>query len=118
MYKILSQRIKPLLNENQNVLELACGTGQLTCLLADSVQHWIASDFSEKMIKEAKRRYNGKRVSYEVQDAIKLSYENNMFDVVLISNALHIMPKPNKALDEIRRVLKPEGILIAPTFIY
>lgn len=35
---------------------------------------------------------------------------------VVISNALHIMPEPEKALAEIRRVLKPGGILIAPTF--
>lgn len=34
----------------------------------------------------------------------------------MIANALHIMPKPDEALKEIKRVLKPEGILIAPTF--
>ena len=38
------------------------------------------------------------------------------FDAVIISNALHIMPNPEKALSEIRRVLKPDGVLIAPTF--
>ena len=97
---------------------MACGTGQLTNFLADKVQQWVATDFSEKMIKEAKRRYSGEKVSYDIQDAIKLSYENNMFDVVLIANALHIIPEPNKALKEIRRVLKPDGILIAPTFVY
>lgn len=36
---------------------------------------------------------------------------------MVISNALHIMPEPEKALAEIRRVLKPGGILIAPTFM-
>ncbi len=35
---------------------------------------------------------------------------------MIISNALHIMPEPQKALSEIRRVLKNDGILIAPTF--
>ena len=40
-----------------------------------------------------------------------------MFDAAVISNALHIMPEPEKALAEIRRVLKPGGILIAPTFM-
>ena len=37
---------------------------------------------------------------------------------MVISNALHIMPYPEKALKEIERVLKPEGILFAPTFIH
>ncbi|WP_249030103.1 class I SAM-dependent methyltransferase [Tannockella kyphosi] len=118
LYVSLCQKIKPQINENQEVLELACGTGQLTVFLANSSKHWIATDFSTKMVLEAKKRFNTKKVSYEIQDATKLSYEDHMFDVVLIANALHIMPQPDEALKEIRRVLKPNGILIAPTFVY
>ena len=51
-----------------------------------------------------------------VQLATALPYAPETFDAVIISNALHIMPTPEKALTEIRRVLKPDGILIAPTF--
>lgn len=51
-----------------------------------------------------------------VQDATAIPYAPETFDAVIISNALHIMPTPEKALTEIRRVLKPDGILIAPTF--
>ena len=40
------------------------------------------------------------------------------FDVVIVSNALHIVPEPEKALSEIRRVLKNDGVLIAPTFTH
>ena len=40
------------------------------------------------------------------------------FDVVMIANALHVMPDPVSALKEIDRVLKPGGILIAPNFIH
>ena len=36
----------------------------------------------------------------------------------MIANALHIMPQPEKALKEIHRVLKKDGILFAPTFVY
>ncbi|MFQ9418242.1 MAG: class I SAM-dependent methyltransferase [Lachnospiraceae bacterium] len=43
---------------------------------------------------------------FEVADATDLPYENHSFDVVLIANALHIMPEPEKALKEIERVLK------------
>lgn len=45
-----------------------------------------------------------------------LPYASETFDAVIISNALHIMPSPEKALAEARRVLKPDGILIAPAF--
>lgn len=40
------------------------------------------------------------------------------FDVVVIANALHIMPAPDPAMKEIYRVLKKGGILFAPTFVY
>ena len=53
-----------------------------------------------------------------IQDATKLTYESENFDVVVIANALHIMPNPDLALWEIHRVLKKDGILFAPTFVY
>ena len=53
---------------------------------------------------------------FSVQDATHLPYAPESFDAVIISNALHIMPEPEAALQNIRRVLKREGLLIAPTF--
>ena len=61
-------------------------------------------------------RPQSSRLHFSVQDATALPYAPGTFDAVIISNALHIMPSPEKALAEIRRVLKPDGILIAPTF--
>ena len=58
------------------------------------------------------------KLSFCVADATALSYENENFDCVVISNALHIMPEPEKAMQEIRRVLKKDGILYAPTFLW
>lgn len=52
-----------------------------------------------------------------VGDAASLPYADDSFDVVLIANALHVMPEPEKALKEIERVLKDKGILIAPNFV-
>lgn len=118
LYETLCQKIEPLFRKEQKVLELACGTGQLTAFLAQNSNNWIATDFSEKMVGEAKKRLNKENVTYQVQDATKLTYNDNVFDIVLIANALHIMPNPDKALSEIRRVLKEDGILIAPTFVY
>ena len=44
----------------------------------------------------------------------RLPYVEESFDVVIVSNALHIVPQPEKALDEIRRVLKDDGVLMRP----
>ena len=57
-------------------------------------------------------------LKFEQADACKLQYADDSFDVVIIANALHIIPEPEKALAEIRRVLKKDGILIAPNFIH
>ncbi len=115
-YENLIGRMKKVLTRNMTVLELACGTGLLSVQLAGSVKMLEATDFSEEMIRQAKTKMHSSRLHFSVQDATRLPYALETFDAVVISNALHIMPDPEKALSEIRRVLKPDGILIAPTF--
>lgn len=116
MYAQIAGRIKKKLNRGMTVLELACGTGLLSVQLAGSVKLLEATDFSEDMIKQAKAKSHSSRLHFSVQDATALPYAPETFDAVVISNALHIMPNPEKALSEIKRVLKKDGILIAPTF--
>ena len=113
MYGYIRKSIK-----NKTVLELATGTGIIAKNVADSAKYIDATDFSEKMIEQAEKDNNIKNIRFSVQDACSLPYESNSYDVVIISNALHIMPNPEKALSEIRRVLKPDGILIAPTYVW
>ncbi len=124
MYRSIRERIAPCLTKRMNVLELACGTGQLSFGLAPCARQWEATDFSEAMIAQAKRYQlhgagaPGSRLFFSVQDATNLPYADHSFDAVVIANALHIMPHPETALAEIRRVLKPGGMLFAPTFVH
>lgn len=99
-------------------IELACGSGQFSFSLSKHTKNWISTDFSEQMILEARKRGEAKNLIFEVADATSLSFDNEKFDCLLIANALHIMPKPDKAMKEIYRVLKPDGILFAPTFLW
>ncbi len=117
-YNEISTITSKYLDKNMSVLELACGTGYLSSLLADKVASWNATDFSEKMISKSKEQSTITNISFSVEDATNLSYNENSFDAVLIANALHIMPNPDLALAEIYRVLKPNGLIFAPTFIY
>ena len=57
-------------------------------------------------------------VVFEIADASNLHYEDKFFDVVIIANALHVVPNPEKVLAEIDRVLVDDGLLICPTFIH
>lgn len=109
---------KEYLTQDMSVLELACGTGQYTDFIAGCASAAEATDFSEKMLKRAKRKVKAANVRFSVQDATCLKYPDASFDAVFIANALHIMPDPKSAIFEIRRVLKQGGLLIAPTFVY
>lgn len=116
LYEEVIRRCRPYLTPESRVLELACGTGQFTLPLCGQTAAWEATDFSPEMIRRAQRRSTAARFS--VEDATALSFADGSFDVVLIANALHILPEPLKALAEIKRVLVPGGILLAPTFVH
>lgn len=110
--------IRTRVTQNMDVLELATGTGLIALAIADRVRSMEATDFSPNMIAEAKKKTSPPNVHFSVQDACNLPYEDKRFDCVIISNALHIMPEPEHALQNIRRVLKDDGVLIAPTFTH
>lgn len=118
LYKATADAIKPYLSPKMRVLELACGTGLLTKELARCVAEWDATDYSAKMIDVARAQVSDLNVRFRVEDATGLLCADATFDAVLIANALHVMPEPEKAMAEIRRVLKRDGLLFAPTFIH
>lgn len=118
VYDKICGNICHYLNKDMNILELACGSGQLSFSLSRYTKSWIATDFSEQMIVEARKRGKYKNLTFEIADATSLSFVDGKFDCVVIANALHIMPKPDEAMKEISRVLKSNGILFAPTFLW
>ena len=109
--------IRPVV-KGKTVLELATGTGLIAKNIVNAAAHIEASDTSAEMIREAKRRNHSAKLYFSVQDMFCLPYADESFDVVIVSNALHIVPQPEKALAEIHRVLRDDGVLIAPTFTH
>lgn len=115
-YEYMYQRI-PVQIKDKEVLEIATGPGLLAKHVAGFSKKLIATDYSNGMIKEAKKGEYPSNLFFEVADATNLPYKDNSFDVVIIANALHVMANPDKALQEIDRVLKKDGIMIAPNFV-
>ena len=113
MYELICSVVK-----DKTVLELATGTGLIAKHIVKATAHIEATDASAEMIAEAKRDNQSAKLHFSVQDMFRLPYANKSFDVVIVSNALHIVPQPEKALQEIKRVLKDDGVLIAPTFTH
>ena len=116
VYQYMYDRI-PQLIADKEVLEIATGPGLLAKHVADAAKKMIATDYSDGMIAEAKKGVYPSNLIFEVADATALPYKGDSFDVVLIANALHVMPEPEEVLSEIHRVLRPGGTLIAPNFV-
>jgi len=115
-YSFMYERISEVVKDKE-VLEIATGPGLLAKHVASSAKMMIATDYSSGMINEAKKGSYPDNLTFSVADAHNLPYMNKSFDVIIIANALHVMPDPEKALKEIDRVLKDDGILIAPNFV-
>ena len=113
-YQQICKAMRPFLKRDMDVLELACGTGQLSVPLSPCVRSWEATDFSAEMIRQAKKQVHSSRLHFSVQDATQLPYGPESFDAVVISNALHVMPHPEKALAEAWRVFEAGGMAVRP----
>ena len=116
-YDEMYELIRPVVKA-KTVLELATGTGLIAKHIVNAAAHIEATDASAEMILEAKRDNRSAKLHFSVQDMFHLPYADQSFDVVIVSNALHIVPEPERALAEIRRVLKEDGVLVAPTFTH
>lgn len=102
------------------VLELGCGPGDLWRENANRVPNTWAitlSDFSAGMIAQARENLNGllQGVRMAVVDVQAIPFRESLFDVVIANHFLYHVPDRQRALSEIRRVLRPGGWLYAST---
>jgi SAM-dependent methyltransferase len=103
------------LARGEQVLDVACGNGQITLPAAESVgaqASVLGVDLSQRMIESALRRARRRslpNVSFCRMDAARLALADDRFDVVLCSLGLMYVPDPAQAVREMARVLRPGG---------
>ena len=100
-------------------LEIAAGTGRVThhirkCLPATA--KLIASDISEEMLNEAKRKLGDLDIEWRIVDAQHLPYSDNSIDLIVCCFAYMFVPEKEKAFEEAYRVLKPGGMFLFTTW--
>ena len=107
------------LNSADRVLDLGCGTGVLTRMIADRLDSKVGGvsvgiDAAAKMILVAGKKRGSGNCRFEVMAAEDLSFENQSFDAVVSSLFFHHVPLDlkEKALSESFRILRPGGRLI------
>ncbi|MFX3625314.1 MAG: class I SAM-dependent methyltransferase [Ectobacillus sp.] len=102
-----------------SVLDVGCGDGYGTYKLSQAGYKAYGVDISEAMIQKGKERGEGENLSFIMGDLTALPFEAGQFDAVLAVNSLEWTESPLKALYEMRRVLKPDGVacvaILGPT---
>lgn len=111
-------QVSGFIDESDVVLECACGTGAISQYIAPVCKKLIATDFSICMLKKARKKC-GKHgnVTFRRADITHIRCRDERFDKAVAGNVIHLLPDPELALNELKRVVKPGGKIIIPTYI-
>lgn len=105
----LMQHLPPSL---ENALEIGCGTGAFTRLLASRARNTVALDLSPEMIRLAKAHSaNYQNIEYKLGDVMQISLPAARFDCIVSIATFHHLPL-EQALLKMKDALKPNGVLI------
>ena len=102
-----------------NVLEIAAGTGRVTRHIRERIPasaKLIASDISEDMLDEAKKKLSHLNIEWQTIDAQQLPFSDSSFNLVVCCFGYMFVPDKPKAFAEVYRVLKPGGMFIFTTW--
>lgn len=103
-------------DESMTILDAGSGTGNFTFELAKSGANVVGIDVSEEMINQAQTKLsNQNNIQFNLMDMYQLEFPDQSFDVVVSMTAFEFIDQPEKAFEELYRVLKPGGQLLIGT---
>jgi ubiquinone/menaquinone biosynthesis C-methylase UbiE len=97
-----------------DVLDIGCGTGSLSILLAELRHRVVGMDLSPAMIDlaRAKAQKEQQAIQFHVMDAAFPDFPSQTFDAILCRHLLWTLPEPAKVLQRWIKLLKPKGRLV------
>jgi 2-polyprenyl-3-methyl-5-hydroxy-6-metoxy-1,4-benzoquinol methylase len=102
--------------QGKTILDLGCGVGYGTCLLAkEDVSKVVGGDNDEESLAMAAGRYGGGKHVWVNLDALNLPFDDQTFDLIACFEVIEHVRTPSKLLGECKRVLKKGGLLILST---
>src|SRR5258707_9060543 len=106
--RAVTRKLLPLLPVDAKVLDVACGTGDLSIALFENTgAQVVAVDFCRPMLELAAKK--NRQLSFVEGDALRLPFDDGAFDAVTIAFGLRNLSSVEDGLKELRRVLKPQG---------
>ena len=106
--------------KNIDILDIGCGTGMYSIELSKLGHKVIATDFSEEMINKAKlnSKINNEKCLFLVHDAenhLPRKFSKKQFDLIIFNSSWEFIPKPVKALENLKNHLKKYGLILIIT---
>ncbi len=118
VHRELKTVVADMIEPSDDVLECACGTGMLSAVIGPRCKSLTATDYSVKMVEKAKKKCSEmSNVTVRVGNILSIDCPDERFDVVVAANVIHLLDEPEKALSEMTRVCKKDGLLIIPTYM-
>ncbi|HEX3558233.1 MAG TPA: bifunctional demethylmenaquinone methyltransferase/2-methoxy-6-polyprenyl-1,4-benzoquinol methylase UbiE [Pyrinomonadaceae bacterium] len=117
--RLVTRTLRPSLVESARVLDVACGTGDLSLMLASAgARSVVGLDFCRPMLEIARRKASEGTLSVQFieGDALRLPFADESFDVATIAFGLRNLSSVEEGLRELRRVLRPGGLLTVLEF--
>lgn len=112
VYTDTIEKCLPYIHDDQQVLDVACGTGIITLEIAKKSHYTTAVDISSgmlKVIRDKARKWNIENISFIQGDIFTPALEGRKFDVIMLMNAFHYFRYPENLINRIRSLLNDNG---------
>src|SRR3989344_3691700 len=111
MHAVVAEQVAS--RQPRDILDIACGRGDFLFRLSNRLlaAHLTGTDVAPGMVEHAKKKLAGRALIVEA-DGAKQPFPENSFDIATVMMAFHHFPEKDLAVRNIRKILKPDGVLI------